>query len=127
MAIPLSGIQHVGVPVRSMEDSLRFYREVFGVEPEFVTEAGGPDVSRSVGLPDVRMSIAFLHVGNTHLELLEYENPKGRPNDRQNCNVGAIHICFEVADIQAAWKELKAKGVKVATEDPIPLTEGAFA
>jgi catechol 2,3-dioxygenase-like lactoylglutathione lyase family enzyme len=123
MAIALKRIQHVGVPVANLESSLLFYREVFGVEPEFTGEGDHPRVSAAVGIPDAKIKFAFLEVGGAYLELLEYTSPRGKPYDRRNCDVGAVHVCFEVDDIEHAWAELKAKGVEVSA-DPFTFEEG---
>jgi catechol 2,3-dioxygenase-like lactoylglutathione lyase family enzyme len=123
MTIHLRSVQHLGVPVSSMEVSLRFYQDVFGAVPEFTDVVDHPAVSAAVQIPDAKIKIAFIRIGNTFLELLEYTNPVGAPYDRRNCDVGAIHICFEVEDIHSAWDELKTKGVAVSA-DPFTLQGG---
>ena len=60
MAIALKRIQHVGIPVANLESSLLFYREVFGVEPEFTGEGDHPRVAAAVGIPDAKIKFAFL-------------------------------------------------------------------
>jgi catechol 2,3-dioxygenase-like lactoylglutathione lyase family enzyme len=45
------------------------------------------------------------------VEFLESENPLGRDFDRRNCDVGAIHLCFEVDDIQRVYELLTDRGV----------------
>jgi len=126
LPVTLGGIQHVGVPVRSLEQSLKFYRDAFGVEPEFIAKASGPGTSRLVGVPDVEMSFAFLDLGNTVLELLEYESPRGQDYDRRNCDVGATHIALAVADVEAAYEELRGKGIEFSGP-PLHIDEGPLA
>src|SRR5436309_2855565 len=101
----LRGIQHVGIPVANIERSLEFYRDVFGVEADFVAEGRGPELSAAVGVADTDLAFAFLRIGDDVLELLEYRNPRGRVYDRRSCDVGAVHIAFEVADIDEAYAE----------------------
>ena len=57
---------------------MEFYKDVFGVDPDFVTEGSGEAVSKAVGVPDAELAFAFLRLGPTILELLEYRNPRGR-------------------------------------------------
>lgn len=111
----VNGVQHIGVPVRSLERSLRFYQDVLGLEPEFLGEDAGEKTSRLVGVPEAEISLAFLRLGNTYLELLEYRNPRGADHDRRNCDVGAIHIAFEVPDLEEAYRRLEEKGVRFST------------
>jgi catechol 2,3-dioxygenase-like lactoylglutathione lyase family enzyme len=122
----LLGIQHVGVPVRNMARSLAWYRDVFELEPEFTMEADGPDTSAAVQLPEVRITAAFLNVGNTYLELLEYHEPVGEDFALRNCDVGAIHICFDVDDIDAAYARLSARGAEFSAP-PAAIDEGPLA
>lgn len=123
MTIQLSGIQHVGVPVSNLERSMAFYEDIFGVKAEIVDFADHPRVAAAVGLPDAKIKVAFLWVGNTYLELLEYTNPIGELYDRRNCDVGATHVAFEVEDIWSAWEELKSKGADIGP-DPYQLEGG---
>jgi catechol 2,3-dioxygenase-like lactoylglutathione lyase family enzyme len=122
----LTGIQHVGIPVASMERSLRFYKDVFGIEPDFVAGGSGEELSQAVGVREAELSFAFLRIGDSILELLEYSSPQGRPYDRSNCDVGAVHIAFEVPDIDAAYEELSAKDVEF-NAPPLKIGEGPLA
>lgn len=126
MRVPLRGIQHVGVPVRSLERSLAFYREMFGLEPRFTARAEGEETSRLLGVPNAVLAYAFIDLGNTVLELLEYEQPRGKDYDRRNCDVGATHVCFEVADVEAACERLREAGVEFSSP-PVHIDEGPLA
>lgn len=126
MKVKANGIQHVGVPVRDMEESLRFYRDIFGVEPDFIAEGSGETLSQAVGVPDADLSFAFLRIGSSILELLEYRQPRGRDFDRRNCDVGAIHIAFQVSDIDQAYERLRAKGVQFNAL-PLKIEDGPLA
>jgi catechol 2,3-dioxygenase-like lactoylglutathione lyase family enzyme len=129
MATRLKDINHVGITVRDLDRSLAFYREFFGIEPLFRGLGENPDIGRSVGLDDVRIQYAFLDLGNTRIELLQYERPLGRSTqDLRNCDVGAFHVCFDVDDLMATYERLKAAGIKFITS-PIRLADdhGALA
>ncbi len=112
----LKGLHHVGVPVRSIERSLAWYRDLFGLEPGFVALAEGPELERTVQLSGARLRFAFLQLGGCRLELLEYEAPIGEDFRLRNCDVGAVHVCFEVEDIDRVYDELQAKGVEFSIE-----------
>jgi catechol 2,3-dioxygenase-like lactoylglutathione lyase family enzyme len=112
MPVVPRGIQHIGVPVKSLRRSLAFYKEMFDLEPEFTHTGEGEDLSRGTGVPNAKLTLAFFQLGNTYLELLEYHTPRDEVFAKQNCDVGATHICFEVDDIQASYQELLDKGVE---------------
>jgi catechol 2,3-dioxygenase-like lactoylglutathione lyase family enzyme len=123
MAARLKSINHVGVTVRDLDRTLAFYRDFFGIEPLFGGVGENADISKSVGLDDVRVRFAFIDLGNTRMELLQYERPLGRQTqDMRNCDVGAIHVCFDVDDLAAKYEQLKAAGIKFITA-PIRLDE----
>lgn len=112
----MKGLHHVGIPVRDIERSLQWYRDVLGLEAEFEARAEGPDVSRNVQLENAKLRFAFIPVGNSILELLEYESPVGDDFGLRNCDVGAVHVCFEVDDIDSLYAELTARGVQFSVE-----------
>jgi catechol 2,3-dioxygenase-like lactoylglutathione lyase family enzyme len=124
--VKVSGIHHVGVPVRDIQASLAWYREIFGIEPLFVVESEGPDVSAAVQLPDARITAALLPVGNTILELLQYHEPVGADFGLRNCDVGAIHIALQVEDIAEAHAALVARDADFSCP-PTLIPEGDLA
>lgn len=98
---------------------------MLGFEEEVCAEGGGPVLSRMVGLEAARLRFAFFRAGNVRLELLEYENPVGDDFGLRNCDVGAVHLCFEVGDVGAVHARLREAGVEFAT-GPMPVEGGAF-
>jgi catechol 2,3-dioxygenase-like lactoylglutathione lyase family enzyme len=119
-------MQHVGISVRSLHRSLEFYRDVLGIEPEFVATGSGQELSKAVGVPNAILAFAFLRLGPTILELLEYTNPRGSDYDRQNCDVGAVHVAFQVPDMQAAYDQLETQGIEF-NAPPFAINEGPLA
>jgi len=121
----LKGVHHVGIPVRSIDRSLKWYGELFGLDPDFIEVDEGPEASQVVQLENAVMRFAFLPVANTIIELLEYQHPVGREYDRRNCDVGAIHLCMEVDDIAHVHRVLTERGVDFSTE-PVEILNGAL-
>lgn len=109
-------VHHVGLTVRNLEQSLKWYRHMFGVEPVFVTYAEGEPLATAVGVPDAKLSFAFLRFGETDVELLSYNNDRDENFGRRNCDVGSPHLCILVDDIKTAYNELKAKGAEFFAE-----------
>ena len=100
----------------SLKRSLDWYRELFGMEPDFVELADGPDTARIVQLDGARLRFAFIQLANVLIEFLEYEHPIGSDFDRRNCDVGAIHVCFEVTDIDRVHQLLGERGIEFSTK-----------
>jgi catechol 2,3-dioxygenase-like lactoylglutathione lyase family enzyme len=124
--VALKGVQHVGVTVKNLEKSLQFYETVLGISAAFSGEGGGEELAQAVSVPEAELKFAFLTVGDSTLELLQYTNPTGENYRQRNCDVGAIHIAFEVDDIDAACAALNERGITF-TSAPIHIPEGPLA
>lgn len=119
---------HIGIPVSDLDQSLRFYRDVFGVEPEFVTEYGDRSLSERLRVEDPRIRIAFLKLAaGVAIELLEFRSPRSRAYSLRDSDVGATHVCLEVEDIDSAFAELQAKGVDCYADPFLEPGPGPFA
>lgn len=94
-------VHHVGVAVNNVEEVARLFRDLFGCRVEGIKEFGG-------------MKAAFVFAGDTEVELLEDHRPD-TPIGKflQSRGEGIHHFSFEVDDIEATLKELKAKGVEL--------------
>jgi methylmalonyl-CoA/ethylmalonyl-CoA epimerase len=98
-------LNHVGVATPSIDESLRFYRETLGVAA----------VSDKRALPEQGVSVAFVTLPNTEVELIE---PLGEQSTlhgflAKNPRGGQHHLCFEVDEIRAARDELQGRGLQV--------------
>ncbi|HKB29628.1 MAG TPA: VOC family protein, partial [Streptosporangiaceae bacterium] len=119
----IAGMHHMGLTVTSLARSLAYYKEMFGLEPEFIATGDGEDLSRAVGIPDAKLTFAFLRVGGGTVELIEYGNERRTSYDGRNCDAGTPHLCFDVPDIDAAYRELRDKGADFYAE-PFRITGG---
>ena len=97
-------IHHIGVAVNNVEEVAELFRDVFGCRVEGVKDAGG-------------MKAAFVFAGDTEIELLEDHRPDS-PIGKflQTRGEGIHHLSFEVDDIEATLKELKARGMELIDE-----------
>lgn len=101
-------VEHIAIAVNSINQTARMLRDTFGIEVEYEEDR-----------PTTRL--AMLPIGETYLELLEGRGPESGVTQWIDAKgTGLFHICFEVADIDAALAELKQKGVKLRDETPRP-------
>jgi catechol 2,3-dioxygenase-like lactoylglutathione lyase family enzyme len=125
----MQGMHHVGITVKDLEASLRFYHDVLGLE--FRNEPSpwfdAPELGPAVGVPGAALRQVSLALGDTTLELLEYRTP---PSDTaaplKSNNRGASHVGFLVDDIHAKKAELEAKGVTFYSDVNV-VDEGVLA
>ncbi len=110
-------INHVGIAVQDIEETLAFYRDVFG--------AGGAEV---VEQEDQGVLGALVTVGGTQLEFLQPTDSDGtvaRFIERRG--EGLHHICFEVEDLQDKLDRLDAGGVRLIDKTPRKGLSGMIA
>ena len=97
-------LNHVAIAVKDLAAAARVYRDTLGGE-----------VSAPVPLPDHGVTVVFVSLPNTKIELLEPlgDESQIRPFLDKNPSGGMHHVCYEVNDIGAARDRLVAAGARV--------------
>jgi len=99
-------IAHVGVAVPDLDAAVAFYRDVLGLRPGAPEEADGATI---VSLP----------FGEAEVELLaplRPDSPIARFLERRG--PGIHHLCYRVADLDAALAACRAAGYRLIDEVP---------
>jgi methylmalonyl-CoA/ethylmalonyl-CoA epimerase len=99
----LQRLNHVAIAVSDLAAACARYRDL------------GAEVSEPAALPEHRVSVAFVTLPNTKIELLEPlgENSPVAGFLERNPAGGVHHLCFEVDDILAARDRLVADGARL--------------
>ena len=97
-------LNHVAIAVKDLSASTRLYRETLGAK-----------VSAPLPQPDHGVTVVFIELPNTKIELLE---PLGEASPiakflEKNADGGIHHICYEVDDILAARDHLIGQGARI--------------
>lgn len=97
-------LNHIALAVPDIALASAHYRDVLGAR-----------ITPTQALPEHGVTVAFIDVGNTKIELLE---PLGAQSSirsflEKNPSGGMHHICYEVEDIVAARDHLKMSGARV--------------
>lgn len=102
----LPRIAHVGIAVPDIGAALAFYRDVLGLDPRPAESADGATI---VSLP----------FGESEVELLTPRDADG-PIARFLAKRGAgiHHVCYRVADLDAALDACRAAGYRLVDEAP---------
>ncbi|MBB3290275.1 MULTISPECIES: methylmalonyl-CoA epimerase [unclassified Rhizobium] len=100
----LGRINHIAIAVPDIAVASRAYRETLGAT-----------VSAPQSLPEHGVTVVFVELPNSKVELLE---PLGEASPiasflARNPDGGMHHICYEVADILAARDQLVSRGARV--------------
>ena len=121
----IRGVHHTCITVSDMERSIRFYRDLLGLELVMTEESerSGDDRSKALGVPKAKVKLAILRAGDAQVELIEYVTAKGQPYDRSNNDSGAMHIAFQVEDIDGVYQRMLEQGVRF-TAPPATIPAG---
>ena len=97
-------LNHVAIVVPDLSTATATYQDTLGAK-----------VSASQALPEHGVTVVFVDLPNTRIELLE---PLGDGSPvsnflERNTGGGIHHLCVEVDDIAAARDELVAKGARI--------------
>ena len=97
-------LNHVAIAVHDLEAASRVYRDMLGAE-----------LSAPLPQPEHGVTVVFITLPNTKVELLE---PLGEGSPiagflARNPEGGIHHICYEVGDILKARDKLKSEGARV--------------
>ncbi|MCP4290078.1 MAG: methylmalonyl-CoA epimerase, partial [Gammaproteobacteria bacterium] len=100
----IGNLNHVAIVVPDLEAGTAVYRDTLGAK-----------VSAPADIPEHGVTVVFVELPNTKIELLRPfgENSPVAKFLEKNPNGGVHHICYEVEDIQVAAKKMVAEGARV--------------
>ena len=104
----LTKINHIGIAVKSLDETLPFYRDQLGMlflGTEEITEQ--------------KVKVAMLQIGESKIELLEptsEESPVAKFIEKNG--PGIHHLAYEVENIEAAIIKLQTDGARMIDEKP---------
>jgi len=113
---------HMGIQVRDLDASVRFYRDVLGFELVFQWNPQAEYIRTITGYPgaDIHAAILKMPGAELYLEILEYRNVEKAPVDTRTANPGTAHMAFYTDDCEALYAELTAKGVRSVSPPVTP-------
>lgn len=100
----LGRLNHVAIAVPDLAAAAATYRDTLGAT-----------VTAPQALPEHGVTVVFIELPNTKIELLEPLGPESTIAGflAKNPSGGMHHVCYEVDDILAARDHLKASGARV--------------
>ena len=104
----LTKIDHIGIAVKSLEESIPFYRDQLSMPFAGIEEVA-----------EQKVRVAMLQVGESKIELLEptsEDSPVAKFIEKNG--PGIHHLAYEVQDLEAAIARLMAEGTRMVDEKP---------
>lgn len=103
-----NSIEHIGIAVENLEESIKYYENILGLSCYAVEE-----------VKDQKVRTAFFKVGETKIELLESTDPEG-PIGKfiEKKGSGVHHIAFAVDNVKECLQEAEEKGVRLIDKQP---------
>src|SRR5680860_1219855 len=97
-------LNHVAIAVANLDQAIATYTDILGVK------VGAKQV-----LPEHGVTVVFIELPNTKIELLEALGPNSviAPFMEKNPKGGMHHVCYEVDDILACRDKLTADGATI--------------
>jgi methylmalonyl-CoA/ethylmalonyl-CoA epimerase len=107
-------IEHIGVAVSNLDEAIKYYKNVLGLECYAIEE-----------VPDQKVKTAFFKVGDTKIELLESTDPEG-PIGKflEKKGPGIHHLAFAMPDVAQALTDAENNGVQLIDKKPRKGAEG---
>lgn len=111
----LNRVDHIGIAVKSIEDTIPYYTDTLGLKLLHIEEVGSESVR-----------VAFIDAGNVKIELLEPMSKESAIHSFiEKKGEGIHHIAFGVEGIESRMQELREKGIRILNEQPKPGAGGA--
>ena len=107
-------IEHIGIAVKNLQDSIKYYENVLGLKCYNIEE-----------VLDQKVRTAFFKVGETKIELLESTEPDG-PIGRfiEKKGEGIHHLAFHVNGLKDAFSEAGKNDIQLIDKAPRKGAEG---
>ena len=107
-------IEHLGIAVNSLEESIPFFENILGLTCYSVEE-----------VVEQKVKTAFFMIGQTKIELLESTDPEG-PIGKflETRGQGVHHVAFAVEGLQEKLELVASKGIRLIDKTPRKGAEG---
>lgn len=124
-------VDAVGITVKDMNRSVKFYQEVLGFKKISDNEYSGTEFEKLEGVFGLNIRVVRMQLGDEFIELTDYLTTGGRsiPEDQKANDLFFQHIAIVVSDMDKAFEQLKKFNVEYVSTSPqtLPVTNIAAA
>jgi methylmalonyl-CoA/ethylmalonyl-CoA epimerase len=99
----LEKLDHIGIAVKDIEQGIKLFKDIFGIEPSLVYES-----------EYTKAKIAFFPLGEVKIELVQPTNPESvMAKFLEKKGEGIHHVSYKVKDVDSSLVELEKKGIQL--------------
>ncbi|HLK27644.1 MAG TPA: VOC family protein [Puia sp.] len=124
-------IDAIGITVKDMNASVKFYHEVLGFQKISDEEFAGTEYEKLENIFGIRIRVVRIKLGDEIIELTDYLTSGGRsiPEDAKSNDLIFQHIAVVVSDMEKAYQHLRKYMVMHVSTEPqtIPASNKAAA
>ena len=110
-------LRHVGITVTSVEKSLKFYRDLLGLEVVRIMDESGEHIDNFSALQGVHVKTVKLkdEMGGM-IELLQYYSHPEEAEERSIAQIGCSHFALTVRELDYILDKMKKDGYVINSE-----------
>ncbi len=127
----VTGVGAIGITVKEMDRSVKFYEQVLGFKKISDQEFNGEAYERLNNLFGLNVRVVKMQLGDESIELVDYLTSGGRsiPEDQKANDLFFQHIAIVVSDMDRAFRQLKKFNVEYVSTLPqtLPVSNTAAA
>ena len=117
---------HIGLTVKDLAASIRFYRDLVGMEITSEFTGHNDWFDKLTNNPGAELKVAHLRLGNYELQLIEYlEGGQEPPAQLGHNRVGSPHMCFVVTNVEQKYSAATERDDVVITSEITNIMAGA--
>lgn len=124
-------VDAIGITVKDMNRSVKFYEEVLGFKKISDHEYSGTEFEKLENIFGLNIRVVRMQLGDEFIELTDYLTAGGRsiPEDQKANDLSFQHIAIVVSDMDRAFAQLKKFNVEYVSTSPqtLPVTNTAAA
>ena len=118
--VQVQRIRAIGLTVTNTDQSMDFYTQALGFEPVSDITVEGQGYSDLENVPEAKIRIVTLQLGDELIELMEYLNLEGKPipRDSQSNDLWFQHMAIVVSDMDRAYAKVRSFPIDHISMEP---------
>ena len=106
-------LRHIGIVTNNLENSLKFYKDILGFKIKMEGFEDRNFIDHILNLKKSSlMTVKLVDEKGGIIELLKYDNPRGKPIKREINDLGLSHFALTVDNLEDVYVKLKDNNIE---------------